>query len=103
MSVAGKRVFQNLADTLVAEKSDIQPSYAASIRSDASAILEALVAELPEEVVLAALARQGFDAPAYRTTLRGLAELAHSRRVERNAGGRAPETEPMSAPDQGRG
>jgi hypothetical protein len=54
---------------------------ARTFRTDALAILEALVAEADEDAVAAALERQGFRSPgSYRTTLRALAAVARSRR-----------------------
>jgi hypothetical protein len=87
MSVAGKRVFRNLVEVVVAGKGDIRPRTVDTVHSDASAILEALLAEVDEKAVLAALRHQGFDAEAYLPNLRPLAEEARSRRPVRIAGG----------------
>jgi len=61
------------------------PSYSESsartFRTDALAILEAMLAEADETAVTAALARQGFrSAESYLTTIRALAAVARSRR-----------------------
>lgn len=85
MSVKGKRRLTSLIEAVIKAKGEIQESYAVTIRSDATAILEALVAELDEAAVLDALRKQGFDPPAYRSTLRALAELARQRREDRTA------------------
>jgi len=54
---------------------------AQTFRSDAMAILEALVAEADEGEVSTALTRQGFrSSGSYLTTLRALAAAARSRR-----------------------
>ncbi|HVK07601.1 MAG TPA: hypothetical protein VM597_02375 [Gemmataceae bacterium] len=56
-------------------------SSARTFRTDALAILEALVAEADESAVAAALARQGFrPSGSYLSTLRTLAAVARSRR-----------------------
>src|SRR5258707_941617 len=56
-------------------------SSARTFRTDALAILEALVVEADEGAVAAALARQGFrSSDSYLTTLRALAAVAKSRR-----------------------
>ena len=52
-----------------------------TFRSDALAILEALVAEADEAEITAALTRQGFrSSESYLTTFRALAAVARSRR-----------------------
>ena len=86
MSVAGKRVFPSIVESVIAAKSDIQERTADTIRSDSAAILEALVADLDESAVLDALRNQGFASAAYRSTLRALAEVARTRRAARVAG-----------------
>lgn len=54
---------------------------ARTLRTDALAILEALVAEADESAVAAALERQGFrSSGSYLTTLRALSAVARSRR-----------------------
>ena len=72
----------SLIETAIAAKG---PSYSAAsavtFRSDAMAILEALVAEADGVKVAAALERQGFQASgSYMTTLRALTAVASSRR-----------------------
>ena len=73
-------------DSLIEEAIQAKgPGYAESsartFRTDALAILEALVAEADESAVAAALNRQGFrSSDSYLTTLRALAAVALSRR-----------------------
>ncbi len=60
---------------------------ARTFRTDALAILEALVAEADEAAVAAALTRQGFrSSGSYLTTLRALAAVARSRRPPAGTG-----------------
>src|SRR5262249_47354614 len=54
-------------------------------RIDAEAILEAVVADLGEESVVAAINRQGLKGAAYCYLIGPLVDEAKSRRVERNA------------------
>jgi hypothetical protein len=61
------------------------PAYSASsartLRSDAMAILESLVVDIDDEVLMAALVRQGFrPSTSYLTTLHALAAVAKARR-----------------------
>ena len=86
MSVAGKRRFPSVIEAAIAAKPDIKEITADTFRSDAAAILESLVAEFDEQVLLDSLTHQGFDAKAYRSTLRGLVDVARPRRPERLAG-----------------
>ena len=86
MSVAGKRRFPSVIEAAILAKPDIKEITADTFRSDAAAILESLVAKFDEQVLLEALAHQGFDAKAYRSTLRGLIEIARIRRPERLSG-----------------
>jgi hypothetical protein len=88
MSVTGKRVFRSVVDEVIARKGSIELSTARTIRSDSAAILEALVAEMDESTILAALRRQGFAQGAYRPTMRALIKVARERRDERLAGTR---------------
>jgi len=61
---------------------------AQTFRSDALAILEALVAEADEGEVSAALTRQGFrSSGSYLTTFRALAAVAQSRRPASESAG----------------
>ena len=54
---------------------------AKTFRSDASAILEALVAEVDEGSIEATMTRQGFQwSDSYLSTFRALASVARSRR-----------------------
>jgi hypothetical protein len=85
MSVKGKRRMKNLVEATIDGKPKLQPISKQTLRSDASCILEALVAEIPEETVLAALTKQGLDPEAYRSNLRALRKVALSRRVKRLA------------------
>jgi hypothetical protein len=87
MSVKGKRRMKNIVEATIVGKPNLQPVSKQTLRSDASCILEALVAEIPEETVLEALAKQGFDADAYRSNFRALRKVARSRRSERLAAG----------------
>lgn len=91
MGVAGMRRYPSVVEAVIAEKGDITDTYAATLRTDAAVILEALVAEFSEGVVIAALANQGVAAAAYRCTLAALSELSRDRRSERSAGSNAPD------------
>lgn len=86
MGVAGKRKFPSIIQALIEAKREIGDTYVPTLHTDAGCILEALVAELDEDMVLRTLANQGLDAKAYRSTLRALVEIAKARRVERLAG-----------------
>jgi hypothetical protein len=87
MGFVGKR-FGNVVNEVIARKKSIKTITAKTIRSDSAAILEAVVADVDESEVLAALRRQGFAAHAYRSTLRALANVARERREWRMAGKR---------------
>lgn len=87
MSVKGKRRMKNIVEATIDGKPKLQPVSKQTLRSDASCILEALVAEIPEETVLQALTNQGFDADAYRSNFRALRKVAKSRRGERLTAG----------------
>ena len=86
MSVTGKRRFKSVIEQVITSKPALVAISADTIRSDAAAILESLLAEYDESAVLAALAHQGFDAEAYRFTARALANVARERRPLRKAG-----------------
>lgn len=86
MSVAGKRRFRSVIEAAIQSKPNIKEITAVTFRNDAAAILESVVAEWNESDILMALERQGFEATAYQSTLRSLAEVARSRRSERLAG-----------------
>jgi hypothetical protein len=74
----------NLVEDAIKAKGEIATSYANTIRSDASAILEALVADLDTAALDQALEMQGFKlSSSYHTTLRALAEVARTRRTQR--------------------
>lgn len=89
MSVAGKRRFPSVIDEAIKTKQNIKDITESTFRTDSAAILESLVAEFDEQMVLSALKNQGFEAEAYRSTLRALAEVAKKRRPERLAGSAA--------------
>ena len=74
---------KSVIETAIGAKDGIKEITAVTFRNDAAAILESLLAELSEEEVLRAIERQGFSAAAYRPTLRALAAISRSRRVER--------------------
>jgi len=86
MRVAGKRRFPDLVQTVIDNEDGTGKSTEVTINSDASAILEALLAELDEATVLAALDHQGLAGASYLSTLRTLAEVARMRRPLRLAG-----------------
>ena len=86
MSVKGKRRFPSVIEAAISEKSEIKEITADTIRSDAAAILEALVAEFDEQAILLAMNNQGFAGKAYLSTLRSLIEVAQKRRPDRLAG-----------------
>lgn len=69
-----------IEEAIEAKESDYAESSARTFRTDALAILEALVAEVDDATVKAAIERQGFRwSQAYLTTLHALAEVARSR------------------------
>ena len=72
----------SLVEEAIREKgSGYSEASAQTFRSDAMAILEALMAEADEAEVAAALTRQGFrSSGSYLATLRALAAVARSRR-----------------------
>jgi hypothetical protein len=79
--------FTNIVEDAVEAAGEIAEDYARTIRSDSSAILEALVADLDPATLDAALTKQGFAlSTSYHTTLRYLACVARDRRVKRHAG-----------------
>jgi hypothetical protein len=86
MGVVGKRKFPSIIEAMIRGKGEIADDYLPTLHTDAGCILEALVAELDEDLVLDALRKQGLKAEAYRPTLRALAEIATARRVQRLAG-----------------
>jgi hypothetical protein len=86
MSVAGKRRFRSIIKTAISSKGEIKAITAETFESDAAAILESLIAEFDEETVMDAMSSQGFEAKAYLSTIRALAELAKERRPLRKAG-----------------
>jgi hypothetical protein len=70
-----------IEEAIAAKGPRYSESSARTFRTDALAILEALVAEADEAAVAAALTRQGFrSSDSYLTTLRALAVVAQSRR-----------------------
>ena len=70
-----------IEEAIAAKGPNYSPASVRTFRSDAMAILEALVAESDEGAVVAALERQGFRASgSYLTTLRALTNVASSRR-----------------------
>jgi hypothetical protein len=70
-----------IEEAIQAKGSKYSEASARTFRTDALAILEALVAEADESAVAAALARQGFrPSGSYLSTLRTLAAVARSRR-----------------------
>jgi hypothetical protein len=86
MGITGIRHFPSIVDALIQAKPDAADNYVTTLRTDAGCILEALVAELDEQVVLDALSNQGLTPDGYRSTLRALVEIAKTRRVERHSG-----------------
>jgi hypothetical protein len=86
MSVNGKRRFRSVIEEAISLKVGIATITADTFRSDAAAILESVMAEFDEEMVLKAMKRQGFEAEAYRSSIRALAAVARERRLLRNAG-----------------
>ena len=85
MSVAGKPKFSSVIEAMIQSKGNVAPNYLPTLHTDAGCILEALVAELSEEQVCAALNNQGLKGDAYRSTLRALAVIARERRPQRLA------------------
>lgn len=85
MSAEGKRRFRSVIEEAIAAKSGIAEITAKTIRSDAAAILESVMGEFDEELILRAMKSQGFEAEAYRSTIRALAAVAIERRPLRNA------------------
>lgn len=94
MSAAGKRRFRSVIEEAISSKPNIADITADTFRSDAAAILEAMIAEFDESDVLKAMRNQGFKAEAYRSTIKALAKVASERRLQRKAGaaslGRSP-------------
>lgn len=86
MSVAGKRRFRSVIEEAISSKPNIAEITADTFRSDAAAILEAMIAEFDESDVLKAMSNQGFKAEAYRSTIKALAKTARERRLHRKAG-----------------
>jgi hypothetical protein len=82
MNESKRTPHRSLIEEAIEQKgSDYSEASIRTFRSDAMAILEALVAEADEAEVMAALARQGFrSSDSYLTTLRALAAVARSRR-----------------------
>jgi hypothetical protein len=82
-----KRQDSLIEEAIQAKGPDYKEKSAQTFRTDALAILEALVAEAREEDVRGALTRQGFRSPdQYLSTLRALAAVARSRRPPESAG-----------------
>jgi hypothetical protein len=70
-----------IEEAIEAKGADYSATSARTFRTDALAILEALIAEFDEAAVAAALERQGFRASGYyTTTFRATATVARSRR-----------------------
>jgi hypothetical protein len=70
-----------IEEAILAKGPNYSESSAHTFRSDSLAIFESLVAELGEEQVVAALARQGFKSvDVYLSTFRALAAIAKARR-----------------------
>ena len=86
MGVAGKRKYPSIIQAMIEAKGVIDDDYLPTLHTDAGCILEALVADFDEDTVLKALANQGLNAKAYRSTLKALVEIAKARRIERLAG-----------------
>jgi len=86
MSVTGKRRLPSVIETAMPSKADTSAVTKETFRSDAAAILEALMAEFDENTVLEAMSHQGFEAKAYRSTIKALATVAKERRPLRKAG-----------------
>ena len=86
MSATGKRRLPSIIEEAISSKAEIAAITAVTFRSDAAVILEALVAEFDEDVVLKAMNHQGFEAKAYRSTIKALATIAKERRSLRQAG-----------------
>jgi hypothetical protein len=80
MSVTGKRRFRNIIEEAIALKVSIEPITAKTFRSDAAAVLESLIGEFDEGIVLKAMKHQGFEAEAYRSSIKALAIIAKERR-----------------------
>jgi hypothetical protein len=77
-----------IEDAIRAKGLEYSEASARTFRTDALAILEALVAEADEAQVAAALKRQGFrPSGSYLTTLRSLAAIAQSRRPPAGSAG----------------
>jgi hypothetical protein len=71
-----------IEEAIQAKGSGYSESSARTFRTDALAILEALVAESDEAAIAAALVRQGFrPSESYLSTFRALADVARSRRM----------------------
>lgn len=85
MSVTGKRRFPSIIETAIPSKLGTAEITKKTFRSDAAAILEALMAEFDEHTVLNAMHHQGFEAKAYRSAIKALAAVAKERRPLRKA------------------
>jgi hypothetical protein len=84
MSVKGKRRFRSIVEEAISSKIGIAPITAQTLRSDAAAILESVLGELNEESIVNAMRQQGFEADAYRSSIRSLGAVARQRRALRN-------------------
>jgi hypothetical protein len=89
VSVTGKRRFRSIIEAAISSKANIEKITADTFRSDAAAILESLIGEFDENIVLEAMNHQGFEAEAYRSSIRALAAVARERRPLRRAGSRS--------------
>ena len=78
-----KRLVSVIEET-ISSKPNLKIVSAETLRSDAAAILESLLAELPEDAVLAAMNNQGFEGKAYMSSARAIALIARRRRLLRN-------------------
>ncbi len=88
MSNKGKRTLRAIVPYMVNEKrlqGDV-PKTITSFISDASCILEALVAELDEIDIIRALDNQGFAGEKYVANLNLITDEAKKRRLDRKAG-----------------
>lgn len=85
MGVKGKRRMKSIVEATIDGKPHLKAVSKTTLRSDASCILESLVAEISEEFLVDALTNQGLDAAAYRSNFRALRKVALSRRMKRRA------------------
>ena len=71
---------RSVIEEAIHSKPHLKEISAKTLRSDAAAILESLLAELSEEVVLLAMNDQGFEGKAYMSSARAIADVARERR-----------------------